>query len=95
MPAHWYSLYLSYINEPSLHVHPILPPRQRFQKNHEMVELPRIYFGHERGNLETGPHPMAEARPEEKTSSQILRSRPGVCCLPEKHLFSSYMFSRN
>ena len=51
MPAHWYSLHLSYINEPSLHVHPILPPRQRFQKNHEMAELPRIYFGHERGNL--------------------------------------------
>ena len=51
MPAHWYSLHLSYINEPSLHVHPILPSRQRFQKNHEMAELPRIYFGHERGNL--------------------------------------------
>ena len=51
MPAHWYSLHLSYIKEPSLHVHPILPPRQRFQKNHEMAELPRIYFGHERGNI--------------------------------------------
>ena len=51
MSAHWYSLHLSYINEPSLHVHPILPPRQRFQKNHEMAELPRIYFRHERGNL--------------------------------------------
>ena len=51
MPAHWYSLHLSYIKEPSLHVHPILPPRQRFQKNHEIAELPRIYFGHERGNI--------------------------------------------
>ena len=29
---------------------------------------------------ETGPHRMAEARPEEMISSQILRSRPGVCC---------------
>ena len=29
---------------------------------------------------ETGPHRMAEARPEEKIASQILRSRPGVCC---------------
>ena len=28
----------------------------------------------------TGPHRMAEARPEEMISSQILRSRPGVCC---------------
>ena len=29
---------------------------------------------------ETGPHRMAETRPEEMISSQILRSRPGVCC---------------
>ena len=44
-----------------------------------MAELPRILFGHERKH-ETGPHRMAEARPEEMVSSQILRSRPGVCC---------------
>ncbi|XP_068729696.1 steroidogenic acute regulatory protein, mitochondrial-like [Montipora capricornis] len=31
-------------------------------------------------NHEAGPHRMAEARPEEMFSSQILRSRPGVCC---------------
>ena len=41
-------------------------------------------FGHERGNLikkhETGLHRMAEAQPEEMIYSQILRSRPGVCC---------------
>ena len=46
--------------------------------------LPRILSGHERGNLksmhETGPHRMAEARPEKKIYSEILRSRPGVCC---------------
>ena len=29
---------------------------------------------------ETGPRRMAKARPEVKISSQILRSRSGVCC---------------
>ena len=38
----------------------------------------RIHFGHEKHK--TGPHRMAEPRPEEKIYSQILRSRPGVWC---------------
>ena len=50
---------------------------------HGMAELPRILFGHERGNLRSTrlalPHRMAEGRPEENISSHILRSRPGVC----------------
>ena len=51
---------------------------------HGMVQLPRILFGHERGNLRSTrlalPHRMAEARPEEMICSQTIRSRPGMCC---------------
>ena len=32
MPAHWYSLHLSYIKEPSLHVHHILPDLRKLRK---------------------------------------------------------------
>ena len=44
MPAHWYSLHLSYIKEPSLHVHHILPPRQKFQKINRCESIDKILF---------------------------------------------------
>ena len=53
-----------------------------------MAELPRVLFGHERGNLTSTRVElinMAKARPagekssEKKISSHIVRNRPGVC----------------
>ena len=47
----------------------------------EWQNYPEFFLGmSEAKKHETGPHRMAEARPEEMISSQILRSRPGVCC---------------
>ena len=57
--------------------------RQAFERKQrrEIVScrLGRIKHGGSRVKLSLGPR-MAEARPEEMISSQILRSRPGVCC---------------
>ena len=44
MPAHWYSLHLSYIKGPYLHVHHILPPRQKFQKINRCESIDKILF---------------------------------------------------
>ena len=48
-----------------------------------MAELPEILFGHEPQleKQETGPHPMAEARPEEKKCSPADTQEQAWCML--------------